>query len=142
MPLDITPASLSVHCIISVSGAAYPFANTTSSGAGQGLLLGEIRMFAGTRAPQGWDFCDGQVLPINANEALFSLLGNTYGGGTTIQDSVCSDTQYPGILLGRMFNSNAFTTTKVTGVSLIRAASSNAPAATRSKSGSSRAGNP
>jgi len=44
-----------------------------------------------------------------------------YGGGTTIQDSVCSDTQYPGILLGRMFNSNAFTTTKVTGVSLLRA---------------------
>ncbi|HEY1533845.1 MAG TPA: right-handed parallel beta-helix repeat-containing protein, partial [Polyangiaceae bacterium] len=44
-----------------------------------------------------------------------------YGGGTTIQDSVCSDTQYPGILLGAMFNSNAFTATKVTGVSLLRA---------------------
>jgi len=44
-----------------------------------------------------------------------------YGGSTTIQDSVCSDTQYPGILLGAMFNSNAFTATKVSGVSLIRA---------------------
>ncbi len=45
-----------------------------------------------------------------------------YGGGTVIQDSVCADTpQYPGILLGRMFNSNGFTATKVTGVSLIRA---------------------
>ena len=54
-------------------------------------------------------------LPWRAN--CFGL----YGGGTTIQDSVCSDTQYPGILLGAMFNSNAFTTTKVTGVSLLRA---------------------
>jgi len=45
-----------------------------------------------------------------------------YGGGSTIQDSVCADTiQYPGILLGRMFNANAFSATKVTGVSLIRA---------------------
>jgi hypothetical protein len=44
-----------------------------------------------------------------------------YGGGTTIQDSVCTDTQYPGILLGRMFNANAFTATKVSGVSLLRA---------------------
>ena len=44
-----------------------------------------------------------------------------YGGSTTIQDSVCIDTpQYPGILLGTMFNSNAFGATKVTGVSLIR----------------------
>ncbi len=80
LPLDITPASLPVHYIISVSGAMYPSANTTSSGAGQGPLLGEIRMFAGTQAPQGWAFCDGQVLPINANQALFTLLGNTYGG--------------------------------------------------------------
>ena len=44
-----------------------------------------------------------------------------YGGSTVIQDSVCIDTpQYPGILLGTMFNSNAFGTTKVMGVSLIR----------------------
>jgi hypothetical protein len=45
-----------------------------------------------------------------------------YGGSTTIQDSVCIDTpQYPGVLLGTMFNSNAFGPTKVTGVTLIRA---------------------
>jgi hypothetical protein len=45
-----------------------------------------------------------------------------YGGSTTIEDSVCADTvQYPGILLGRMFNANAFSTTKITGVTLLRA---------------------
>ena len=37
-------------------------------------------MFAGTFAPRGWAYCDGQLLPISGNEALFSLLGTTYGG--------------------------------------------------------------
>src|SRR5258708_3242864 len=37
-------------------------------------------MFAGNFAPVGWNFCDGTVLPISANDALFSLLGMTYGG--------------------------------------------------------------
>jgi microcystin-dependent protein len=43
-------------------------------------LLGEIRMFAGNFAPRGWAFCDGQMLQISQNSALFSLLGTTYGG--------------------------------------------------------------
>ena len=43
-------------------------------------FYGEIRMFAGNFAPLGWAFCDGQLLPISGNEALFSLLGTTYGG--------------------------------------------------------------
>ena len=42
--------------------------------------IGEIRMFAGNFAPAGWAFCDGQLLPIAENEALFTLLGTTYGG--------------------------------------------------------------
>jgi microcystin-dependent protein len=46
--------------------------------------LGEIRMFCGTYAPANWAFCEGQILPISANTALFSLLGVQYGGnGTT-----------------------------------------------------------
>ena len=42
--------------------------------------LAQIRMFGGNFAPRGWAFCDGQLLPINSNQALFSLLGTTYGG--------------------------------------------------------------
>jgi microcystin-dependent protein len=42
--------------------------------------VGEIRMFAGTFAPVGWAFCDGQILPISENETLFNLIGTTYGG--------------------------------------------------------------
>jgi microcystin-dependent protein len=43
-------------------------------------MLGEIMLFAGNFAPKGWAFCNGQLLPINQNQALFSLLGTTYGG--------------------------------------------------------------
>lgn len=43
-------------------------------------FLGEIQIFAGNFAPVGWAFCNGQVLPISQNTALFSLLGTTYGG--------------------------------------------------------------
>lgn len=43
-------------------------------------FIGEIRMFAGNFAPRGWALCDGQLLAISQNDALFSLLGTTYGG--------------------------------------------------------------
>lgn len=42
--------------------------------------IGEIRMFAGTFAPAGWAFCEGQLLFIPENEALFTLIGTIYGG--------------------------------------------------------------
>ena len=43
-------------------------------------FIAEIRIFAGNFAPRGWAFCDGQLLPISENTALFSLIGTTYGG--------------------------------------------------------------
>lgn len=43
-------------------------------------FLAEICIFAGNFAPRGWAFCNGQLLAINQNSALFSLLGTTYGG--------------------------------------------------------------
>lgn len=42
--------------------------------------VGEIRMFGGTRPPAGWLFCDGSLLSISSYQALFSLIGTTYGG--------------------------------------------------------------
>jgi microcystin-dependent protein len=42
--------------------------------------LGEIRIFSGNFAPKGWAFCNGQLLPINQNQALFAILGTVYGG--------------------------------------------------------------
>lgn len=47
-------------------------------------FVGEIRLFANNYAPRGWAACNGQTLPINGYQALYSLLGNVYGGnGTT-----------------------------------------------------------
>lgn len=43
-------------------------------------FIAEIRIFAGNFAPRNWAFCDGQLLPIAQNTALFSLIGTTYGG--------------------------------------------------------------
>ncbi|MEO5690278.1 MAG: tail fiber protein [Burkholderiaceae bacterium] len=43
-------------------------------------FVGEVRMFCGNFAPTGWAFCNGQLLPISQNTALFSLLGTNYGG--------------------------------------------------------------
>lgn len=42
--------------------------------------IGEIRLFAGNFAPVGWEKCQGQLLPISQNDALFNLIGTTYGG--------------------------------------------------------------
>src|SRR5256886_8699063 len=43
-------------------------------------FVAEVRIFTGNFAPKGWALCDGQLLPISQNTALFSLLGTTYGG--------------------------------------------------------------
>jgi microcystin-dependent protein len=43
-------------------------------------FIAEIRIFAGNFAPRGWAFCNGQLLPISQNTALFSLIGTIYGG--------------------------------------------------------------
>ena len=46
-------------------------------------FVAEIRIFAGNFAPKGWAFCNGQVMPISQNTALFSLIGTYYGGNGT-----------------------------------------------------------
>ncbi|MCE5175037.1 MAG: tail fiber protein [Bacteroidales bacterium] len=45
-------------------------------------FIGEIRAFSGNYAPQGWHFCDGTLLSVNGYEALYSLIGNIYGGSS------------------------------------------------------------
>ncbi|MES2812428.1 MAG: tail fiber protein [Bacteroidota bacterium] len=61
------------------------FINSSKSFSQDGnQFLGEIQMFSGTYAPKYWAFCNGQLLSISQNQALFSLLGTMYGGnGTT-----------------------------------------------------------
>jgi microcystin-dependent protein len=47
-------------------------------------FLGEIRLMSFGFAPKGWALCNGQILPINQNQALFALLGTNYGGNGTV----------------------------------------------------------
>jgi len=56
------------------------FCGTNQTQAQTTPFIGEVIMFGGNFAPRGWAFCDGQLLPISQNTALFSLLGTTYGG--------------------------------------------------------------
>src|ERR1700733_11440934 len=46
-------------------------------------FVAEIRIFAGNFAPRGWQMCNGQILAISSNTALFSLIGTFYGGNGT-----------------------------------------------------------
>jgi microcystin-dependent protein len=62
-------------CFITLSGYQTVYAQTG--------YLGEIRMFAGNFAPNGWMLCQGQILSIQQNTALFSIIGTMYGGNGT-----------------------------------------------------------
>jgi len=68
---------LCINFIISLFGI---FPSPNSGGGGAEPFLSELRMFSFNFAPGGWAMCNGQLLPINQNQALFSLLGTTYGG--------------------------------------------------------------
>lgn len=56
------------------------FCGTNQTQAQTTPFIGEVIMFGGNFAPRGWAFCDGQLLQIASNTALFSILGTTYGG--------------------------------------------------------------
>ena len=51
-------------------------------------FIGEIKIFGGSFAPRGWNFCDGSLLSVSGNEALFSLIGTTYGGDGVVNFAV------------------------------------------------------
>lgn len=70
---DNMQPSLGVNCIIALFGT---FPSRSSSDP----FIGEIIFFGGNFAPRNWAFCDGQLLPISSNSALFSILGTIYGG--------------------------------------------------------------
>ena len=68
--------------LAAVAGASFLGWPKRAKAVTQGIepYLGEIMLWAGTFAPRGWALCNGQVLSISQNTALFSLLGTTYGG--------------------------------------------------------------
>jgi microcystin-dependent protein len=78
-------------------------------------FIGEIRMFGGSFAPAGWAFCDGRLIAISQNEALFTLLGTIYGGDG-VNTFALPDLrgripvhQGPGFVLGQLAGSESVT---------------------------------
>jgi microcystin-dependent protein len=88
-PFSIAQPSIGLHAIIDLDGT-FPTQGTITGD--ETPFLGEISWFAGTFAPFGWAFADGQLLSIEQNPALFSILGTTYGGNG-ITDFALTDLQ-------------------------------------------------
>lgn len=66
--------------LVATAGLAVSLIAAPTVSKAQEQFIGQISWFAGNFAPRGWSFCDGQILPINQNQSLYSLLGTTYGG--------------------------------------------------------------
>ncbi|ESQ90206.1 hypothetical protein ABAC460_10675 [Asticcacaulis sp. AC460] len=82
-PVTNNGPSLALHYMIATQGI-FPSRNSLTEGDPEEQYIGEIAITAINYAPRGWMFCEGQLLSIAQNTALFSLLGTTYGGnGTT-----------------------------------------------------------
>jgi microcystin-dependent protein len=75
-PFNNMQPSLGLHYLIATQGI-YPSPDDSLD---DETFLGEVTLFAGDFAPRGWALAEGQLLPINQNQALFSLLGTNYGG--------------------------------------------------------------
>lgn len=77
---DIRDAYLTVNFLICLDGYYPPHGGGPGSGGAITPYTGQIIMFAGNYEPPGWAFCDGQILTISSNPALYSILGTMYGG--------------------------------------------------------------
>ena len=114
VPFDNRQPSLAMEYVIALQGI---FPSQGGSQDPTTPFLGQIVSFAGTFVPGGWALCDGSLLQINTNQALFSVLGTTYGGnGTTtfalpdLRDKTVIGTGN-GIILGTTVGANSVTIT-------------------------------
>ena len=112
LPFGVQQPTLGLHYIIAIQGA-FPVAGTILPDGAP--FLGEISLFAGNIAPAGWQFADGQLMSINADPALFAVLGTKFGGDgfTTfelpdLRDRVAVGTGN-GVLLGEKFGQDTDT---------------------------------
>ena len=103
---SVQQPSLAMHYIIAVQGMFPTMLGVVPDGI---PFLGEISLYAGTLAPVGWDFADGQILSIAENPALFSVIGDTFGGNgistfalPNLVDRLAVGTG-DGVILGEMF---------------------------------------
>ena len=80
-PVSVMQPTLALNYIIATIGM---FPSDSGSLTDDAPYLGQIALFSGTFAPDGWAFAQGQILPITGNNALYALLGTTYGGNGSV----------------------------------------------------------
>ncbi len=68
------------NSVNAIAFSAASLSAPTAAHAGPNPFIGELMLFSGSFCPRGWSTADGQLLPISANSALFSILGTAYGG--------------------------------------------------------------
>ena len=81
--------------------------------------LGQITPFGFMFAPRGWAICAGQILPINQNQALFSLLGTTYGGNGTITFALPDLRGRTPVSIGSLWGGGQYTLGQQSGVETV-----------------------
>jgi microcystin-dependent protein len=111
-PFSVQQPTLGLNYIIATTGVFPSAGGVEPDGT---PFLGEISLFAGSVAPAGWEFADGQVLSVVTNEALFAVIGSTYGGNgistfalPNLEDRVAVGTG-DGVSLGEVFGSDTDT---------------------------------
>jgi microcystin-dependent protein len=97
-------------------------------------VIGVIAMFGGNFAPRNWAFCAGQLLPIAQNQALFSILGTTYGGNGQTTFALPDLRGRTPVHPGQSAGTNNFTLGQVSGAETITLTISNLPAHTHNAS--------
>lgn len=103
-------------------------------------FIGEIRMFTGNFPPLGWAFCNGQTLPINQYQALFSILGITYGGNGTSTFCLPNLQGRAPIHFGQGAGLSNYTLGEATGSETVALTTANLPAHTHAFNASSGGG--
>jgi len=103
-------------------------------------FLGEIRIFAGNFAPAGWAICDGQLMPISQNTALFSLLGTYYGGNGTTNFALPNLQGASPLMYGQGIGLSAYALGQAGGSETVTLQTSQLPAHAHTPVGSSSAG--
>jgi microcystin-dependent protein len=104
-------------------------------------FVGEIRMFGFNFAPTGWALCNGQTLSISQNEALFSLLGTTYGGNGTSNFNLPNLQSRVPVHQGQGSGLSTYILGEVTGAEAVSLTSSQMPVHSHSVACSTNGGN-
>ena len=102
--------------------------------------VGEIRMFGGNFAPNGWALCNGQLMPISQNTALFSLLGTYYGGNGVSTFALPNLQGLAPLMMGQGPGLTPRDIGEIGGVATVTLLQSQIPAHTHTPTGSSSAG--